>query len=251
MILYKYPKLKIYKNESNVKILLFIGEHSEQFINSFLNIYSGVRYEDNFRYEINSIIYKDKYEIYSIKGKVKLNIICFPKKMELREFTKNIINIFLVHKNVNPKINCIFITSEKKQELLQSQKIMILSLFNLLEKGNNENRIMFLYSMNDSVNNSLNDDNNKNNIITNNIIFNEYIDISYYNPKYYYININAIYDKNNENSKNNWIDLEKTVKSILEIIPSKGLDFDKKKNLYFTKLLLKKMITKTSNSKEN
>ena len=90
---------------------------------------------------------------------------------------------------------------------------------------------MFLYSMNDSVNNSWNDDNNKNNIITNNIIFIEYIDISYYNPKYYNININAIYDKNN--------DLEKTVKSILEIIPSKGLDFDKEKESLLHEIIAK------------
>ena len=34
--------------------LLFIGDNPEQFINSFINIYSGVNYEDNFRYKIFS-----------------------------------------------------------------------------------------------------------------------------------------------------------------------------------------------------
>ena len=51
----------------NSKILLFIGNHSEKFIDTFINIYAGVHYKDKFRYIRNVVYSNDVYEIYLIK----------------------------------------------------------------------------------------------------------------------------------------------------------------------------------------
>ena len=43
LVIYKYPNLKFSKMAvNNSKILLFIGNESDKFINSFINIYSDI-----------------------------------------------------------------------------------------------------------------------------------------------------------------------------------------------------------------
>ena len=192
MILYKYPKLDFFDAKLNSKILLFIGNHSEKFIDTFINIYAGIHYEDKFRYIRNVVYSNDVYEIYLIKGLINLYIICFPKKIELVEFMQSIFSIFFYKKLIPQELNCIFITTEKKEELSPNQKIITLFLFFILEKSNNDNRIKVLFSSNDSGDNL----NAKNNNITNDLVFSEYFNISQamfdekYKPEYIYINNN-------------------------------------------------------------
>ena len=248
MILYKYPKLDFFDAKLNSKILLFIGNHSEKFIDTFINIYAGIHYEDKFRYIRNVVYSNDVYEIYLIKGLINLYIICFPKKIELVEFMQNIFSIFFYKKLIPQELNCIFITTEKKEELSPNQKIITLFLFFILEKSNNDNRIKVLFSSNDSGDNL----NAKNNNITNDLVFSEYFNISQamfdekYKPEYIYINNNSIYDKNLENSKRNYNDSEKNIKNIFKTNPPKCLFFDNQKVSIFTEIANNNGINKTS-----
>ena len=248
MILYKYPKLDFFDAKLNSKILLFIGNHSEKFIDTFINIYAGIHYEDKFRYIRNVVYSNDVYEIYLIKGLINLYIICFPKKIELVEFMQNIFSIFFYKKLIPQELNCIFITTEKKEELSPNQKIITLFLFFILEKSNNDNRIKVLFSSNDSGDNL----NAKNNNITNDLVFSEYFNISQamfdekYKPEYIYINNNSIYDKNSENSKRNYNDSEKNIKNIFKTNPPKCLFFDNQKVSIFTEIANNNGINKTS-----
>ena len=248
MILYKYPKLDFFDAKLNSKILLFIGNHSEKFIDTFINIYAGIHYEDKFRYIRNVVYSNDVYEIYLIKGLINLYIICFPKKIELVEFMQNIFSIFFYKKLIPQELNCIFITTEKKEELSPNQKIITLFLFYILEKSNNDNRIKVLFSSNDSGDNL----NAKNNNITNDLVFSEYFNISQamfdekYKPEYIYINNNSIYDKNSENSKRNYNDSEKNIKNIFKTNPPKCLFFDNQKVSIFTEIANNNGINKTS-----
>ena len=118
---------------------------------------------------------------------------------------------------------------------------MLLSLINLFKKENQENRFLFLYSSEDSSNNSLNDINDKNNIITNKIIFNEYFDILFdtrYNPEYFYINNKIIYEKNSDSNKNEWIKLEEEIKKIQNYISlNKSITFDNNNVSLFNDIL--------------
>ena len=51
MIIYKYPNKPFAQNvANNSKILLFLGNAQECFINSFINIYRGIEFKDDFRY---------------------------------------------------------------------------------------------------------------------------------------------------------------------------------------------------------
>jgi len=93
--IYKYPNINFDKNtKDNCKVLLFIGDNPEQFINSFINIYSGVNYEDNFRYKIFSD--NNSYSIHNIKkgtSKYNLIIISIASSIENGEFMKYIYDI--------------------------------------------------------------------------------------------------------------------------------------------------------------
>jgi len=153
----------------------------------------------------------------------------------------NIFSIFFYKKLISQEMNCIFITTEKKEELSQNQKIITLFLFHILEKSNNDNRIKILFSSNDSGDNL----NAKNNNITNDLVFIQYFNISQatfdekYKPEYIYIyiNNNSIYNKNSENSKRNYNDSEKIIKIIFKTNPPKCLFFDNQKVSKFIEIV--------------
>ena len=70
MIIYKYPNIPFSKNENNnSKIILFLGNAQECFINTFINIYRNISFKDKFRYKFDSKdLLSNKTMIYDIKS---------------------------------------------------------------------------------------------------------------------------------------------------------------------------------------
>ena len=206
MIIYKYPKVQF----ANSKIILLIGYNTEKFINSFINIYSDICYEDKFRYKIENTDSNDSYKIYNIKArtaKYNLKIITLQSSLQNIDFIKDILNIFYKNKIIN-FINCIFITLEEKKQLHKNGIIGFLVLMILFKIENLKDRINIIYSSENSSDNTLTDNEDKyyNDIINeknNYIILSEYYNnsaiIKAYNPKYFFLNNNIIYEKNTEN----------------------------------------------------
>ena len=232
--IYKYPNINFDKNtKDNCKVLLFIGDNPDQFINSFINIYSGVNYEDNFRYKIFSD--NNSYSIHNIKkgtSKYNLIIISIASSIENGEFMKYIYDIFNI-KTMPKKINSIFITLEEKSQLLNKCMITFLSFINLSNKEAMENKINILFSKEDSKN-IFNEENN-------NFVFDNDLNkalTSLYKPKFFYINNNIIYDKKPEN-KDQWKKLNEQITDIKEKIigKSKSLTMDKERESFFATFL--------------
>ena len=199
MIIYKYPKIQI----KDPKIILLIGYKPEEFINSFINVYSDINYEDKFRYKIETSNSNDSYKIYNIKARsynYDLKIISTLSSKKNIDFIKNLLNIFYKEKIID-FISCIFITLEEKNHLNNIGIISFLLLMILFKYENLKDRINIIYSSENSLYKNLNENQEQNN--NNKIILHEYFNnpaiIKIYNPKYFFINNNTLYETNKEN----------------------------------------------------
>ena len=210
MVIYQYPNKKNKNFINNSKILLFIGNNQYQFINAFINIYRDISYEDNIRYKIDNTDANsfNNYKIYYIKSRsAKYNITIISIPWNKDEFMNDILNIFNMN-DIPKRINYICITLEEKKELNNKGIITLLTIFNIFEKNSIKNNIMILYSKDDTK--YIYKENNKK------LLFSEYSDIkleSIYNPQFFFINNEIIYEKN-ENNKTEWIKLDKEIKII-------------------------------------
>ena len=121
MEIYQFPNKKFEsKLINNSKVLLFIGEHQEIFINSFINICRDINYEDKERYKIDSNDLNNQFNIYYIKarsGKYNIIIISIRGSLEKGEFMNNILTVFDSKAMPLKKIHFIFITLENKNQL--------------------------------------------------------------------------------------------------------------------------------------
>lgn len=207
MIIYKYPKIQI----KDSKIILLIGYNPEEFINSFINVYSDINYEDKFRYKIEASNSNDSYKLYNIKARstnYDLKIISVKSSLKTIDFIKDLINIFYKEKIIN-FINCIFITLEEKKHLNKIGIISFLLLMILFKYENLKDRINIIYSSKNSLDKNINENQEKN------IILNEYFNnpamFKTYSPKYFFINNNILFETNKENE---WKKLTEEIKKI-------------------------------------
>ena len=234
MLIYKYPEIHI----KNTKNILFIGNNPEQFINSFINIYRDICYEDKFRYKIEITDSNSSYKIYNIKARTinyDLKIITMISSMKNEGFIKDIINIINIFnkETIISFLNCIFITLENKYQLYKNGINLLLTLTILLKNANLKDKINIIYSSENISDNSINNtqEKNFNDIINeqiNNIILKEYYNnasiIKSYSPKYFFIINSIMYEKNTENE---WKKLKEEMKKIQnEIAKSIRLNLD-------------------------
>ena len=237
MIIYKYPNKYNKTIVGNCKILLFIGNESNKFINLFINIYRNINYDDKFRYKIDesNLNNNTPYALYYIKarsGKKNLFIISIPKLCKSVDFIKDIMNVF--NNGIIPKrLNYIFLTFEDKNQLENNEFKLFLTISNLFQKENLANKLIVLLSS--GLSNLVKENNND-------IIFSEHCKISFnslFNPEYFFINNDILFNRNKDNF-NEWKKLEENLKKIQDKIEkSKSAVLDKDKvslfNLIFTK----------------
>ena len=232
MIIFQYPNEKFIKQKAdNSKIIIFIGDHPEQFINTFINMYRDIYYEDKFRYQIDENKLNNKYKIYYIKARntrYDLIAISIPNKFENGEIMTDILNIF-DNEKIPKKINLFCITLEEKDQLYDKGIITFLAMINIFEEESIKNKIMVLYSKNDST--------SQNNEINKTLLLNEYCDIqlsSKYNPKYFFINNQIIYKKDSDIYKNQWNELNEVIQLFQKELQNcqKSLFAKDKLNLY-------------------
>ena len=230
IIIYTYPNNKFSKALiNNCKIFIFLGEKQEQFINSFINIYRDINYEDKERYQINNNDINYKYNIYYIKARsANYNIIIISIKYSWQngEFIKDIMTIFNTNTIIPKRINYIFITLDNKNQLNEKGIITFLTIMNFFQKETIGNNIKIIFE---------NDDPNF--VPNENIAFNNYLNMpldSLYKPQYLLINGKILYDKNSEKNKIQWNNLEENIKLIQnQLKSSKSLIFDKDKMTLF------------------
>ena len=230
MIIYHYPNKQFTQFIANYKILLFLGNNNEQYINAFINIYRDICYEYNERYVVETDNLKHNYKIYYIKARTSkhhLIIISLPFSYKNGQFIKDIFNIFEIEK-IPKKINYICVTLEENNHLDEKGITIILSIFNLFEKKDKKYNIIFLCSK-EKHDNIINETNK-------NIVFSGYINdylSSIFNSHYFCINHKILYEKS-ETNKNQWNELDKAIKTIQNMIKSStDLNLDKNKEFLF------------------
>ena len=271
MVIYKYPNIKFSQNVAkNCKILLFLGNNQDKFINIFINGYSDISFSDKFRYKIeapNSNDNTNNFIIYNIKArtaKYNIQIVSFPyfnQKKDIFENYQLMKELFdLIEKKIYKRIHYIYITIDEREKLKKNEIIFFYLFINLFKKESFMDKINILLSPDDSNDNPIdNNDNEKNRDIINNLFNNEKNDFLFKNldinfsslfTEFFYINNKIIY-KDNENPENEkeWkLLIEEITKIQNKIADSKiaGINDDKisfMNNLFsFTEKNKKKMI---------
>ena len=154
-----------------MRITVLIGINPTNYINSLINVYRDICYEDKFRYKIDDADLNNLFNTYFIKArteKYNLKIISIPKPFHNTELINDVINIFK-KSEVNPKrINYIVFTLEEGENLTEKDYNFLLGLLNLFVLENVQNKLMFLSSSNNSDNlNQINEEYVKNNFVLN------------------------------------------------------------------------------------
>lgn len=244
MVIYEYPDIKFSKNVSdNCKVLFLFGEKKDIFINTFINTFRDITFEDKFRYKIKFPKSNDIFQIYDIKArsfKYNLKIICFPdfihNKKDFMKYETMLELIDLFNKNKIPnRINYIFITFDESKKLDNNEITFFYLFMNLFSKEKVKDKIIVLYSCN-----KFNENQQQNMKILNSLfnyekddfLFEENYDSyfsSLFNPEFYYINNNILYDKNNKSEE--WKKLIEQMKIIQKKISdskSEEIDMNKK-----------------------
>ena len=224
--IYKYPKVEFSQIESNnCKTLLMIGNAQNDFINSFINVYSNISYEDKIRYS-NDLKENKVFITYNIKSKTQdknydIKIISVPNlDKDNTSLKKNLIELF---KNKIPrnKLHYIcFCFKENKIELNEFEKVFyrfFIYLFDFKDK------LLFLISLNQNDNHNINNY-SIHQFLNSNSYFIEEDD--YLKPEYFSIYNKTIF----ENDENNFNKLIENIRIIgKKIFSSKGEILSKEK----------------------
>ena len=229
LIIRKYQNLSTSPRHN--KILLFIGENQEAFINTIINMYSNIEYKDNYRYKVESTNLDNKlrtYNIASISDSTDIFIIAFPSFNRVEEiFNNEVMKNYIdsQKKNSITGINYLFITVDKNKVLNKNELIYFLQFINLPFDEKLKERIILLFpSEKENKQEHNNNNNNNNNSIINDIFQDskEYVlsemnlDFdSLFIPEYFYINYKIIYEKNNNSDEENeWKALSEIMKTL-------------------------------------
>ena len=141
MKIYKYPNKPFPTNiANNSKILLFLGNAQECFINSFINIYREIEFKDEFRYKINLNDINTNCDIYSFNNNNNIRIISIPFCKEKNEnYIKNLLKII--------SINLVFYTFDENFNDLNEEQLKEIEFYKyLINYLNLNDKLIFLYS---------------------------------------------------------------------------------------------------------
>ena len=208
MTIYKFPNIHFSDNENNnSKIIVFLGDAQEFYINSFINIYRNISFKDNFRYKIDSNDIRQNemmiYDIksYDIKKNYNIKIISIPFCKEKNEnFIKNIVDI--LRKIPRCRINLICYTFDENINDLNINHLNEIRFYKyFLHLLNIRDKLLFLCSAGES----LEKDEKKDYIINLfNFDKNDYLyEEKMFKDDFIFINNKCIYE-NDKNTDNNW-----------------------------------------------
>ena len=152
-VIRQYPNYQsLFMNPKNSKILLFIGDNQNVFINTLINVYSNVNYRDNYRYKVLSNNLNGElrtYNVASISDGKDIYIISFPSFNLVEEiFNNGVMKKYmdLLSKKSLTEINYLFITIEKNKFLDKKEFIFFMYFINLFFDEKLKERIIILFS---------------------------------------------------------------------------------------------------------
>ena len=218
MTIYEYPKYTF--RDSNYKVLVFFGNKQINFINTFINTYRDISFDDKFRYTIEKKnCQEDKknlFSIYNIKSFLKtktynIKIICVPYFNQNNNIFKNyetLEKLLNIIKKIPKKfINLLCLTLEKTNNKFNEIEKHYFKLFlNLFDLNDLKDKLLVLFPSNENIDDYKEMVNDLLKIEPNDYLFNENVDyISKLNPEYIPLNNKIIFENNkDENLKKEW-----------------------------------------------
>ena len=218
MTIYEYPKYTF--GNSNYKVLVFFGNSQASFINTFINTYRDISFDDKFRYTIKKKnCQEDKknlFSIYNIKSCLKtkaydIKIICVPYFNQNNDIFKNYETLEkllgVIKKMPNKFINLLCLTIEKTNIKFNENEKNYFKLFlNLFDLNDLKDKLMVLFPPNENIDDFKEMVHDLLKIEPNDYLFNENVDfISKLNPEYIPLNNKIIFENNkDENLKKEW-----------------------------------------------
>ena len=241
-MIYLYPLNATSTNPKSCKILLFIGDNQDKYINILINMYSNINYKDNYRYTINTDNLNGElksYKIATVTDGKDIFIISFPSFSRVEEIFNNGMMkkyIDLLNKYSITSINYLFITIDQIKLLNKIELIFFIYFSGFPLNEMLKDRIIILFSSNKE-----NIQENNNNIIndifvdTNDYFLSEkslsFDFNSLFTPEYFYINDKIIYEKNDnpeeEEQWNNLNDIIKKIQGKISISDAQGFNINK------------------------
>ena len=147
MKIYQYPDKKFSSTLlQNAKVLLFLGNAQDCFINSFINIYRSIEFKDEFRYKIILTNKKIYYDIYSLDSKNKnIRIISIPFcKERNEEYINDLLKI--------PRINLVCYTFDENINNLNEDNLKEIEFYKyLINYLDLNDKLIFLCSSKDEL----------------------------------------------------------------------------------------------------
>ena len=220
---YKFIPLNV---ANNAKIILFLGNAQESFINSFINIYRDISFKDNFRHKIikldNS---KKEFVIRSLDNSITIKIISIPFCGVKDEKYMNDI----ILKISNMKIYFVCYTFDENIDNLNSEQQKEIEFYkNLIHFLNLSDKLIFLCDSK----NELKDER------INELINKFSTEEKKIEKKIFYLNNKIIYENNNEKeNQDEWNKLMDNVNKLKDMI--KKEKSKEVKNKEFFEYLLK------------
>ena len=244
MIIYKYPNIPFLKTEvNNSKILLFLGNAQELFINTFINVYRNITFKDKFRYKFDSNNIKSNevmiYDIksYDIKNNYNIRIISIPFWKEKNE---KYIEFFVdTLKNLPTRgINLICYTFNENINDLNTDQLNEIKFYKFfIHYLNLRNKFLFLCSSNEALEKDVKKDYifNLFNFEKNDYLYEEQL----FKYEMIFINNKIIYENDNsiENDWNILLDKFQYIQNKIKTNKAEKIENDK---LFFNDLLINK-----------
>ena len=153
-MIYLYPLNATSTNPKSCKILLFIGDNQDKYINILINMYSNINYKDNYRYTINTDNLNGElksYKIASVTDGKDIFIISFPSFSRVEEIFNNGMMkkyIDLLNKYSITSINYLFITIDQIKLLNKIELIFFIYFSGFPLNEMLKDRIIILFSSN-------------------------------------------------------------------------------------------------------
>ena len=214
--IYKYPNEKKFAPKGGAKIMLFLGDAQECFINTFINFYRSIEFKDDFRHKIDL---NDKILNYFLptyeKDKIETNIIKIISIPFCKEKNKSYVE--LLSKISNMKIYRVFFTFHKDiNNLSLEQKKEIEFYKYLIHYLDLRDKLIFLCDTKEELKGEeLNKFLNRFNFEENDNLYEGKI----YSNNIYYLNNEIIYETNNNaETEKEWELLKTRMKEIQQTI---------------------------------
>ena len=149
--IYQYPIIEFNDLEKfHCENIIVLGTNQLSFIDNLINFCSNISYEDDIRYQSQSLKENSikPFTVYNIRATKCIKIICFPEfnsKKDIFKEKKTFIALLRIFEQIISKISYVFfVYDDELSELNEYEKMVLFILFNLFKESLKKNLFFYL-----------------------------------------------------------------------------------------------------------